>query len=100
AGCAPRLARSDVNADRKPTPPPKHTQTAAIVGERRWQAILKLNLNPYSCPMTVRRLVFLGHATPQDNAFTRWLGARLTAAGYDVWLDLKRLGTLEADISS
>lgn len=41
--------------------------------------------------MTNRRLVFLGHATPQDNAFTLWLGARLTAAGYDVWFDLKRL---------
>lgn len=41
--------------------------------------------------MTSRRFVFLGHATPQDNAFTLWLGSHLTAAGYEVWFDLKRL---------
>lgn len=35
--------------------------------------------------------MFLGHANPQDNAFTLWLGARLTAAGYEVWSDLRRL---------
>jgi hypothetical protein len=39
-----------------------------------------------------RSFVFLNHATPEDNAFTTWLGARLTAAGYDVWSDLLRLG--------
>ena len=38
-----------------------------------------------------RRFVFLGHANPHDNAFSLWLGARLTAAGYDVWSDLRHL---------
>jgi hypothetical protein len=36
--------------------------------------------------------VFLNHATPQDNAFTAWLGARLAAAGYNVWSDILMLG--------
>ena len=42
--------------------------------------------------MTERTFVFLNHATPEDNAFTTWLGARLTAAGYDVWSDVLKLG--------
>ncbi len=32
-----------------------------------------------------RDAIFIGHANPEDNAFTVWLGARLTAAGYEVW---------------
>ena len=31
------------------------------------------------------------HANPEDNAFTVWLGSRLTAAGYEVWADVLRL---------
>ena len=42
--------------------------------------------------MNERTYVFLNHATPEDNAFTTWLGARLTAAGYDVWSDILVLG--------
>lgn len=38
-----------------------------------------------------RRVVFLNHANPEDNAFVRWLGARLAAAGYTVWSDLLQL---------
>lgn len=38
-----------------------------------------------------RRFIFLNHATPHDNAFTIWLGARLAAAGYEVWSDLLML---------
>ena len=34
----------------------------------------------------------LNHATPEDNPFTAWLGARLSSAGYDVWSDLLVLG--------
>ena len=41
--------------------------------------------------MTERRLVFLSHATPQDNEFVSWLGTRLMAAGYEVWADIYRL---------
>lgn len=35
--------------------------------------------------------IFISHATPEDNAFVRWLGARLELAGYSVWHDLGRL---------
>ena len=38
-----------------------------------------------------RKLVFLSHATPEDNPFTLWLAARLAAAGYEVWSDLTKL---------
>ena len=35
-----------------------------------------------------RDAIFISHANPEDNAFTVWLGARLTAAGYEVWADV------------
>lgn len=35
--------------------------------------------------------IFISHATPEDNAFTRWLGSKLELAGYKVWYDLDRL---------
>ena len=38
-----------------------------------------------------RDTIFISHANPEDNAFTVWLGARLTAAGYEVWADVLRL---------
>ena len=30
----------------------------------------------------IRDAIFISHANPEDNEFTVWLGARLTAAGY------------------
>lgn len=39
----------------------------------------------------MREAVFLSHATPEDNVFVRWLGAKLELAGYVVWHDLARL---------
>jgi hypothetical protein len=38
-----------------------------------------------------RTLVFISHATPQDNEFVLWLGTRLTALGYEVWADILKL---------
>lgn len=38
-----------------------------------------------------RQSIFISHATPEDNGFVRWLGARLELAGYSVWHDLGRL---------
>jgi len=35
-----------------------------------------------------RRGLFISHATPEDNHFVRWLGAKLTAMGYEVWADV------------
>jgi hypothetical protein len=41
--------------------------------------------------VSVRRLVFISHATPHDNEVTLWLATRLAAAGYEVWSDLTKL---------
>jgi hypothetical protein len=38
-----------------------------------------------------RRLVFISHANPEDNDFTRWLGVKLASAGYEVWSDVTNL---------
>lgn len=38
--------------------------------------------------MPVRDVVFISHATPNDNEFVRWLGTRLTGHGFNVWIDL------------
>jgi hypothetical protein len=38
-----------------------------------------------------RDVVFISHATPEDNHFVSWLGAKLAAMGYDVWADVLRL---------
>lgn len=43
-----------------------------------------------SSPVT-RNTVLITHANPEDNLFSRWLGARLAAAGYKVWIDLRSL---------
>lgn len=41
-------------------------------------------------PLT-RSVVFISHATPEDNDFTLWLAGKLGAAGYEVWSDLTHL---------
>jgi hypothetical protein len=38
-----------------------------------------------------RTALFLSHANPDDNAFARWLGAKLAAMGFDVWADVMNL---------
>lgn len=38
-----------------------------------------------------RKAIFISHANPEDNAFTLWLGAKLSALGYEVWADVLRL---------
>jgi hypothetical protein len=38
--------------------------------------------------MSERDVVFISHATPDDNEFVRWLGTRLTGFGYKVWADI------------
>ena len=38
--------------------------------------------------LTARNTIFICHATPDDNDFIRWLGARLTGHGYMVWADM------------
>lgn len=38
-----------------------------------------------------RNVIFISHATPQDNDFTIWLASRLQADGYEVWIDKQAL---------
>jgi hypothetical protein len=38
--------------------------------------------------MSERDVIFISHATPDDNEFVRWLGTRLTGYGYKVWADI------------
>jgi hypothetical protein len=39
----------------------------------------------------MRDTVFISHANPEDNDFTRWLALQLTNEGYQVWTDLTNL---------
>lgn len=41
--------------------------------------------------LTDRKTVFISHANPADNDFTRWLALRLALEGYEVWCDLTKL---------
>jgi hypothetical protein len=41
--------------------------------------------------MSERQALFISHASPEDNASTIWLGAKLAAAGYEVWAEVLRL---------
>ena len=36
-------------------------------------------------------MIFLSHATPEDNEFVTWLAAQLVNAGYKVWCDVTKL---------
>jgi len=38
-----------------------------------------------------RDLIFISHATPEDNLFTLWLATRLKLMGYQVWSDVTQL---------
>lgn len=38
-----------------------------------------------------RNLLFISHANPEDNEFSRWLALQLARCGYRVWCDLTRL---------
>ena len=38
-----------------------------------------------------RNLIFISHATPEDNTFTIWLSARLKLMGYQIWSDVTQL---------
>ncbi len=35
-----------------------------------------------------KTIVFISHATPEDNYFAAWLAAKLKVLGYDAWVDL------------
>jgi hypothetical protein len=39
----------------------------------------------------IRNKIFISHAAPEDNEFTRWLSLQLIGLGYHVWSDVIRL---------
>ena len=39
----------------------------------------------------MRNKVFISHATPDDNDFTKWLSLKLIGLGYEVWCDILTL---------
>lgn len=41
--------------------------------------------------LPTRRVIFISHATTEDNLFAGWLAAQLAIAGYEVWCDLTKL---------
>jgi hypothetical protein len=41
--------------------------------------------------MSDRPALFISHASPDDNRFVVWLGAKLAALGYEVWADVLKL---------
>jgi hypothetical protein len=42
-------------------------------------------------PPAPRTALFISHATPESNAFTLWLGAKLSVLGFEVFADVMRL---------
>lgn len=36
----------------------------------------------------MRNKIFISHATPDDDDFTRWLSPKLIGLGYEVWCDI------------
>lgn len=39
----------------------------------------------------LKDIIFISHATPEDNKFAIWLASRLENAGYNVWIDKNEL---------
>ncbi|NEO25596.1 MAG: toll/interleukin-1 receptor domain-containing protein, partial [Kamptonema sp. SIO4C4] len=48
-------------------------------------------MTAHAPPMSLRDVVFISHANPEDNAFATWLSLRLIREGYRVWCDVVRL---------
>ncbi|WP_341919613.1 toll/interleukin-1 receptor domain-containing protein [Hydrocarboniphaga effusa] len=38
-----------------------------------------------------RNLIFISHANPENNEFSRWLGLQLANEGYEIWSDVTKL---------
>ena len=41
--------------------------------------------------LLISSMIFISHALPEDNEFTRWLALRLAKEGYPIWCDLTKL---------
>src|SRR5262245_52801896 len=44
-----------------------------------------------------RKLVFISHANPEDNAAASWFATQLTLLGYEVWCDVRNAPGGESD---
>src|SRR5881396_906037 len=53
--------------------------------------ILDFTDQPIAHGRTMRDMLFVSHANPEDNNFARWLTLQLAKEGYPVWCDLTRL---------
>lgn len=53
-----------------------------------WDVILQ---GPEEASEQERCLIFISHATPEDNDFVLWIQAQLTRNGYSVWTDVTHL---------
>ena len=53
--------------------------------------------DPKGAPEPTRRLLFISHANPEDNAAASWFATQLTLMGYEVWCDLKNTHGGESD---
>jgi hypothetical protein len=49
----------------------------------------KIDLSPN--PNRSKEAIFISHATPSDNEFTKWLALKLIGLGYRVWCDILEL---------
>jgi hypothetical protein len=63
---------------------------------RLWIRQIRLVANvtascPEQCQGLNRTVVFISHATPDDNSFAQWLSTQLALSGYEVWTDFERL---------
>ncbi len=61
-------------------------ELALILSKLKHDANLLVNADDTNVPV-----VFISHATPEDNLFTRWLAGKLITSGYKVWVDLHQL---------
>jgi hypothetical protein len=64
--------------------------TLDAVNPQGWQ-ILRVPSVSRSSAVRGRTIVFISHATPDDNPFASWLTTQLSLSGYEVWADFDRL---------
>ena len=61
------------------------------LSDKGWELLRVPHVVPAKRPDHSRDLIFISHATPEDNDFARWLGAHLSSLGYKIWSDITRL---------
>lgn len=56
-----------------------------------WELLVLPQAVSGSISKPLRRTIFISHANPEDNDFTRWLVTQLSLLGYEVWSDLTKV---------